>query len=75
MIREWHSKMPMYQLSSMVRGYHGYVDIMFIKIPIQATSWTVYERPPTAMHDPYAVAVSKSGFAVGHVPQHFVLFS
>ncbi len=49
-----------------------YVDIMFIKIsgtPIQATSWTVYDRETTNSHDPYAVAVFKSGFAVGHVPR------
>ena len=58
-------KMPVFALSSMVRGYHVY------KVIWDADEGEILDcvRETTNHHDPYAVAVSKNGIAVGHVPR------
>ena len=57
--------MPVFTLSSMVRGYHVYKDIW------DADKGEILDcvRETTNHHDPYAVTVSKNGIAVGHVPR------
>ena len=58
-------KMPVFTLSSVVRGYHVYKDIW------DANEGKILDcvRETTNHHDPYAVAVAKNGIAVGHVPR------
>ncbi len=57
--------MAEFQISSMVRGYHAYKDVW------QASSGDILQcgREVSNRHDPYAVAVKKSGVIVGHVPR------
>uniref|UniRef100_A0A1X7U5P3 HIRAN domain-containing protein n=1 Tax=Amphimedon queenslandica TaxID=400682 RepID=A0A1X7U5P3_AMPQE len=54
-----------FEISSVVRGYHVYKDMLEAteRESLQCT------RELSNSHDPYAVAIFKNGYIVGHVPR------
>ena len=67
-VRAWLETSSMadgFSVSSMVRGYHVYKDVW------EATNGEVLQctRDQGNRYDPFAVAVTKNGDIVGHVPR------
>ncbi len=56
--------MPTFEVEAMVRGYHVYQEMWDASIHEEL----VCAREPGNRRDPFAVAVVKSDYTVGHVP-------